>query len=56
MDRNEPDRHSLTAFVKVVSKTPKSRRLKNRASLKQLWRPEVRDELTVQGVAVLSDN
>jgi len=56
MDRTEPDRPTLTAFVKVVTKTPKSRRLNNRVSLNQLWRPEVREELTVQGVAVLSDN
>ncbi|WP_196160021.1 hypothetical protein [Reinekea sp. G2M2-21] len=56
MDRNEPDRHTLTAFVKVVTKTAKSRRLDNRTSLKQIWRPEVRDELAVQGVAILSDN
>lgn len=56
MDRNEPDRPTLTAFVKVVSKTPKSRRHGNKDTLKQIWRPEVREELTVQGVAVLSDN
>ena len=56
MDRNEPDRPTLTAFVKVVTKTEKSRRLSNRTTLKQLWRPEVREELTYQGIAVLSDN
>lgn len=56
MDRSDPARPSLTAFIKVVTKTPKSRRLDNRETLKQIWRPEVRDELTVQGVAVLSDN
>jgi hypothetical protein len=56
MERNEPDRPTLTAFVKVVSKTQKSRRLNNRESLKQIWRPEVRDDLAVQGVAILSDN
>lgn len=56
MDRNEPERPTLTAFVKVVTKTPKSRRLNNRNTLKNLWRPEVREELTIQGVAVLSDN
>lgn len=56
MDRNEPERPSLTAFVKVVTKTPKSRRQNNRMTLKQLWRPEVCEELTVQGVAILSDN
>ncbi|EAR09547.1 hypothetical protein [Reinekea blandensis] len=56
MDRNEPERPTLTAFIKVVSKTPESRRQKNRMTLKQLWRPEVREELSVQGVAILSDN
>lgn len=56
MDRNEPERPTLTAFIKVVSKTPTSRRQKNRMTLKQLWRPEVREELSVQGVAILSDN
>ncbi len=56
MERNDPDRHTLTQFIKVVTKTPKSRRQNNRKTLQQLWRPEVREELTVQGVAVLSDN
>lgn len=56
MDRSEPARPTFTAVLKVVTKTPKSRREGNKASLKQLWRPEVRDELTLQGVAVLSDN
>lgn len=56
MERTEPDRPTMTAFLKVISKAPKSRRLNNRNTLKQLWRPEVRDELSVQGVAVLSDN
>ncbi len=56
MDRNEPDRPSLTAFIKVVTETAKSRRLDNQPALKNIWRPEVREELTVQGVAILSDN
>ncbi|MEJ2043320.1 MAG: hypothetical protein P8X74_10370 [Reinekea sp.] len=56
MERNEPDRPTLTAFIKVISKEEKSRRLDNRTTLNILWRPEVREELTVQGVAVLSDN
>lgn len=56
MDRNEPARPTLTAFVKVISKTKKSRRLTNRTTLNQLWRPEVREELSYQGIAVLSDN
>ncbi len=56
MDRNEPDRPTLTAFIKVISKDDKSRRQDNRKTLNTLWRPEVREELSVQGVAILSDN
>jgi len=56
MDRTEPARPTLAAFVKVVTKSPKSRHLNNRLVLAQLSRPEVREELTLQGVAVLSDN
>ena len=56
MERNEPDSHSLMAFVKVISKTPKTRDKGNRMTLKNLCRPEVREELNVQGVAILSDN
>ena len=55
MDRNEPDRPTLTAFIKVNTKKEKSRH-DNRTTLKNLSRPEVREELTVQGVAILSDN
>lgn len=56
MERNEPDRPTLTAFIKVNTKKEKSRHLDNRNILKNLSRPEVREELTVQGVAILSDN
>ena len=56
MSRTEPNRPTLTAFVRVVTKKPVSRRLNNRNALKQLCRPEVLEELSVQGVAILSDN
>ena len=56
MKRNGPSRHSLMAFVKVISKAPKVRYDGNRSTLKNLCRPEVREELNVQGVAILSDN
>ena len=56
MNRNDPDRPTFTAFFKVVAKAPKSRDLSNRNSLKQLSVPEVREELSIEGIAVLSDN
>ncbi|MFQ3231823.1 MAG: hypothetical protein ACI9DO_003216 [Reinekea sp.] len=56
MNRNDPDRPSFTAFFKVVAKAPKTRDLSNRNALKQISNPEVRDQLSIEGVAVLSDN
>jgi len=56
MKRNGPSHHSLMDFVKVISKAPKVRDDGNRSTLRNLCRPGVREELTVQGVAILSDN
>ncbi|MBU2862230.1 hypothetical protein QWZ13_12720 [Reinekea marina] len=56
MSRTDPDRPSFTAFFKVVAKAPKSRNLSNRNALKQLSIPEVREQLSIEGIAVLSDN
>jgi hypothetical protein len=56
MERNEPDRPSLTAFVKVVNDNNKSNRQTEARSNKQIWRTDASDEITVQGVAILSNN
>lgn len=56
MDRAEPYRPTLIAFLKTVQECKKSKPKGNKISMKQLERPEVRDELTVMGAAVLSDN
>ncbi|MCH8530865.1 MAG: hypothetical protein LAT65_08430 [Saccharospirillum sp.] len=55
MEKNEPAKKSFLAFLGAVSKH-KSRRRGNRLSLDRLARPEVREELAMKGVAVLSDN
>ncbi|MHA7879329.1 MAG: hypothetical protein ACX931_06050 [Saccharospirillum sp.] len=55
MEKNEPAKKSFLAFLGAVSKH-KSRRGGNRLSLDRLARPEVREELAMKGVAVLSDN
>ncbi|TCS42664.1 hypothetical protein BCF53_103332 [Reinekea marinisedimentorum] len=56
MERNEPDRPSLTAFVKVVNDSNKSNRQAQTISNKQTWRTDTSEEVTVQGVAILSNN
>lgn len=55
MEKNEPAKKSFLAFLGAVSKH-QSRRRGNRLSLDRLARPEVREELAMKGVAVLSDN
>lgn len=55
MEKKETAKKSFLAFLGVVNK-PKSRRRGNHLTLNRLARPEVREELTVSGVAVLSDN
>lgn len=55
MEKKDPAKKSFLAFLGVVSK-PKTRRRGNYVTLKQLARPEVREELSFGGVAVLSDN
>lgn len=56
MDRNEPDRPSFTAFVKAMTDCKKSNRLDDKMNTKQTWRNDSAEEVTVQGVAILSDN
>lgn len=55
MEKKETAKKSFLAFLGSVNK-PKSRRRGNYVTLSQLARPEVREELTFRGVAVLSDN
>ncbi|WP_158269356.1 hypothetical protein [Saccharospirillum sp. MSK14-1] len=55
MEKKEPAKKSFLAFLSAVNKH-KSRRRGNYNTLSQLARPEVREELTFAGVAVLSDN
>ena len=57
MDHTEFDRPSLTAVVKVIqNREQKSPPLRNRSSQQNIPRSDIREETTVQGVAVLSDN
>lgn len=55
MEKKEPAKKSFLAFLGAVNKH-KTRRRGNYNTLSQLARPEVREELTYAGVAVLSDN
>lgn len=55
MEKKESAKNSFLAFLGTVTKH-KTRRRGNYTSLKRLARPEVREELSVKGVAVLSDN
>lgn len=55
MEKKAAAKKSFLAFLAVVNK-PKTRRRGNHNSLSQLARPEVREELSYAGVAVLSDN
>jgi len=55
MEKRVTAKQSFLAFLGVVIKT-KSRRRGNHVTLDRLSRPEVRDELALKGVAVLSDN
>lgn len=55
MEKQETAKKSFLAFLGVMAKN-KSRRRVNHATLDRLSRPEVREELSLQGVAVLSDN
>ncbi|WP_189609836.1 hypothetical protein [Saccharospirillum salsuginis] len=55
MEKKETAKKSFLAFLGAVSKH-KTRRRGNYTTLDRLARPEVRDELSLKGVAVLSDN
>ena len=55
MEKKVTAKQSFLAFLGVVGKS-KSRRRGNHTTLDRLSRPEVRDELSLKGVAVLSDN
>lgn len=55
MEKKVTAKQSFLAFLGVVGKS-KSRRRGNHTTLDRLSRPEVRDELALKGVAVLSDN
>ncbi len=56
MDQSEPDRAKLITFIKVVNETHKPSRLKYTSSTDYTNRPAYTRELSVQGVAILSDN
>jgi len=55
MEKKATAKQSFLAFLGVVGKS-KVRGRGNHTALDRLARPEVREELALKGVAVLSDN
>lgn len=55
MEKQQTAKQSFLAFLSVLAKN-KTRRRGNHRTLDNLSRPEVREELSFKGVAVLSDN
>ncbi|WP_187265430.1 hypothetical protein [Reinekea thalattae] len=56
MERNEPDRPSLTAFVKVLNDSCKPNRKDKEVTKKSTWLTNTAEEMTLQGIAILSNN